>query len=599
MGLFRFFLTASLFFLSCSTCRAAAVDRVSQYGITWIFDRAYETGTFANGDYWVVGPVKIIQITPDYNGKHHGWQVNPVPNSGPAFDCGMYYNSGTGSPAFTPSNVPALPYVAQPGTSIVKAISIVSDPANCLNCVDDGADYHASCLKTSAVLTIVSAVPADSGTKSFRPPYVGTSKPLYSTTNLRTDLLPSIAAPELGTPDLTPGQISRVQLDHFRGWVARMGRPYENLPDYGGAVAVQINNAVSRLFLDVPLSQKMPLLIATVQAGIDTYYIAVNGQTWDDGSGHEPGRKLLIAFAATLLDDSAMKTYVAQTKFFNEDQGVQSGMGGRALFGFTAYNSYDNYWEYTAQTAGSNSEYHDPYGMIDGGANFGHMPNNYQTCCLSQPWKGAALALHLIPALNSVWNNPLLVRYVDRWVQSGTLYQPDECAPVDPVDKGKTRAQFTKYGITWGHDRNTGTCVKDTTPADGIGRWPQNHETWLDGGPTYRSPVVDALWRIWASNSSTSPSAPKNLRVGNTAAGLLTPTITSPADQTVFPASQGVVTINFSSPSAATYLVRVADLTDSTLRAPDTTPGTTPLSVNAPATHPLPLGSLARFFLWF
>src|SRR5690554_5855655 len=37
---------------------------LSQYGITWTFDQPVKSGQFITGDWWVVGPVKIINITP-------------------------------------------------------------------------------------------------------------------------------------------------------------------------------------------------------------------------------------------------------------------------------------------------------------------------------------------------------------------------------------------------------------------------------------------------------------------------------------------------------------------------------------------------------
>ena len=37
---------------------------ISQFGITWTFDDSYPYGQFANGDFWVAGPVTIIQISP-------------------------------------------------------------------------------------------------------------------------------------------------------------------------------------------------------------------------------------------------------------------------------------------------------------------------------------------------------------------------------------------------------------------------------------------------------------------------------------------------------------------------------------------------------
>jgi len=39
-------------------------DRVSSCGITWYFDQDYEVGFFINGDPWVKGPIKIVDIKP-------------------------------------------------------------------------------------------------------------------------------------------------------------------------------------------------------------------------------------------------------------------------------------------------------------------------------------------------------------------------------------------------------------------------------------------------------------------------------------------------------------------------------------------------------
>src|ERR1035437_9672400 len=38
---------------------------ITQYGITWTFDKPILTGQFITGDWWVLGPVTIIKITPE------------------------------------------------------------------------------------------------------------------------------------------------------------------------------------------------------------------------------------------------------------------------------------------------------------------------------------------------------------------------------------------------------------------------------------------------------------------------------------------------------------------------------------------------------
>ena len=39
-------------------------DTVSQYGMTWTFDKPARVGRFVNGDFYVVGPVTVTAIMP-------------------------------------------------------------------------------------------------------------------------------------------------------------------------------------------------------------------------------------------------------------------------------------------------------------------------------------------------------------------------------------------------------------------------------------------------------------------------------------------------------------------------------------------------------
>ena len=87
-------------------------DRIEQYGIAWTFESPVPYGQFANGDYWVVGPVVITAITPAFDGEHHGWEVNPADAVLQGFD--------TRVADFDALRVPALPYTAGAGESIVK-----------------------------------------------------------------------------------------------------------------------------------------------------------------------------------------------------------------------------------------------------------------------------------------------------------------------------------------------------------------------------------------------------------------------------------------------------------------------------------------------
>ncbi len=208
-----------------------AASSITQYGITWHFDKEYEVGQFANGDYWVLGPVTIIRITPDFNGNDYGWEVNPIVDGSQGFCSSCYPNVTT----FDASLVPNLPYIAQANQSLLKTIP-------------SGEDRP--CIRTASVLTILGEIPPDNGASVFRPPYVGTEKPLISISSLKTDLLPSFSEVE-NTPalDWVQERYSKVQLDHKRGGLGRALHPSEHMPDYGGDIGRDNGDAALRLML--------------------------------------------------------------------------------------------------------------------------------------------------------------------------------------------------------------------------------------------------------------------------------------------------------------------------------------------------------------
>jgi len=432
------------------------VDQLSQYGITFVFDKDYPTGQFANGDYWVVGPVTLTRITPDFDGTYHGWEVNPI-FEGPQ---GLDARAGN----FDASLIPDFPYTAQPNESIVKAISGDLENGDCR-----------PCLQTAAVLTVLSEPPPENGAAIFRPPYVGDEKPFYYVADLHTELLPTYE-PVPDAPSLTwvEERYQPVQLDHKGGRTGRCLHPSDHMPDYGANIGMDNGNAALRLMLDDPVGEKLPALIPYVQYGIDLYHMVLLGHTWPAGGGHRPGQKLPLTFASVLLDDPAMQTVIREADFFHEDVGnYYSEVAGKALFGFhNAYWSEEFYWN-VLETGGGFKSHADPYGYIDGGAQPG---GSYQFCCISQPWKGSALSLHLMPSMKTVWYNQVFFDYVDRWVYQGAWSQPDPCAPYD--------GNPDHYGVTYGPDGNGG-CILDTDPSDGIGRFPDAHGTNIDGGYRY------------------------------------------------------------------------------------------------------------------
>jgi hypothetical protein len=153
-----------------------------------------------------------------------------------------------------------------------------------------------------------------------------------------------------------------------------------------------------------------------------------------------------------MLDNDAIKTTMDTATFtdqdivfpdlFNEDRGIyRSTVTGRALFGFPP-------------PQGSEKTQKDPYEYIDA-------PNGgYLGCCLANPWKGTALAILLMPSLQTVWDGSdwdKFIVLVDRWVEHGWWYLPDP-----------------------------------------YNRHPEKHGTEADGGGR-RSQIVDEMWAAYRS----------------------------------------------------------------------------------------------------
>ena len=483
---------------------------IRQWGIEYIFNDYSSAGLYANDDYWVKGPVTISQITPSFNGTNHGWEVNPV-NEGPqGFD--------KRADNFSATLVPSLPYTARPGQSIVKSLSRVIDQAVC-------TPTNRPCLQTAAVLTVVADVPVYYGSKLFRPPYAGATKAAYPTTVLRTELLPSFVPTfTVGTISATKKNFERVQLDHKSGETGRVIHPAENMGDYGADLAVSGNSTAMRLMLNESIEDKMPLLIPFVQAGIDEYHIYLTGQDWRNMGGHSPGRRLILAFAATLLDNAAIREMANRETFFNEDGMIYMGKNEVPLYGGSGYDpvtgepkiNVPGYWGGVSSNGASGDRgLSDPYQLVDGGP----CPSCYYQSVLSQPYKGAALAGILMPALQDAWNPQQykeLKGYADRWVTLGAWAQPDPCAPIDQGGGANTDGN-----CVLDPDLIPGTTFNDVVNnpqtnycqvGKKCGRFPDAHATKADTG-NYTSGIVNNMWKAFRSKAVERPKSPQKLTV--------------------------------------------------------------------------------------
>jgi hypothetical protein len=394
----------------------AMARRIERHGITWQFDRPHRCGAFANGDPWVLGPVRIVAITPrceEVDGRvRHGSMIDPDPaQMRQGYDSALFgdeqrerYDAARNVAAAVSSEQPLL---LAAGQSLVSVQSLVGKPPK-----------EPPNLQTAAVLTCVAAVPAPD---AFRPPYVrGDKRMPHRTADLDLDLLPRLQAPVEVPPlaGIAPG-FERLWLDHFPEWPVRYSHPRDNLPDYGRDRTALVGSGALQLLLDRPSEQKRELAIRMVQIGIDLHAALRSGCRWQGIGGHGSGRKFPILLAGLLLHDDRM--LAIGTEFVSARGPDRRG----------AWFAEDGQTFVVRETApGVFNEGHGNYGPAHDGLpewGFSHVDsperddarwdgNDYRRCCTANAWVGQALAARIL-GLQQAWNHAPFFAYVDRYMQ--------------------------------------------------------------------------------------------------------------------------------------------------------------------------------------
>lgn len=329
-------LALAVLLLAAGTSAHAATS-LTQHGITWTFADDHETGTFANGDYWVKGPVTIISITNNMHAEgftpkpgQNGSMVNPGGGGRQGYDSGVRGTYDEALNAALPNGKPLSrenPLVLKPGQSLVSSVSWLYRSAD---------DREPGCprmsgtigsprpaLRSGAVLTCLDAAPPEG---SFRPPYCGDDKKVkFNRSGLKVELLKKLA-PVPGTPEVARVEkiFERPWIDHVHQWTGEMLRPSMNMPNYGRDMTHAMNQVALMLHLDFDALPGKPskdvMLVRFVQYGIDLAGIADVGGGWPANGGHHMGRKWPILFAGLLLDDAHMKNVGQWKTRFQEDE---------------------------------------------------------------------------------------------------------------------------------------------------------------------------------------------------------------------------------------------------------------------------------------
>ena len=410
--------------LKAETAEIKYRKEISQYGITWSFEKPVKSGQFITGDWWVIGPVKIIKIDPqpgpvktdDNNLLKNRWgdtslQIDTLMRNGSmiVYRAGNFqgYDSRNGS--YSANVSVKLPLVLGTNLSLVSTISNKSLPVEnfCKNIMWENEKEVRATLKAAAVLTCLKDVPP---VDAFRPPFTGTDKPIYRAKDIQWELLPKLKpAGDVPSWDEFENYFSRCWIDHLMSWEQQELVPNENMPNYGREHARLISIASLMLLIDVPKEKKEKLTIGLIQHGIDLYGTAMNGGYWNEGGGHSSGRKWPIFFAGILMNNPGMLN-LPETAFFQEDTQTYYGKG---WFGQTVL------WQMIMHH-GKRDTYEEK--SPDQWKEWDKTSESYRTCCTSSAWVGTALAARYLKAIK-IWGHDAYFDYVDRWMQEEDPYK--------------------------------------------------------------------------------------------------------------------------------------------------------------------------------
>lgn len=389
---------------------AIAVER---HGIVWQFSRPARVGRYATGDWWVLGPVELVAITPpsarDGDGRvRNGSMVNPSPRAtSQGYDSAML--GGDAAARFDPRQNAAADVTAQRPLRLEPHSSLVST-------ISEPAAGQVPQLTRCAVLTCVATPPRPG---AFRPPYCGTDKrSRWASGDLDMTALATLERVP-GAPDVADlvQRLERTWLDHLPGRSGTYLHPREHMPEYGSDLADLVATAALTLQLDLPASDKRALAVALTQLGIDVYgVVAAGGRFLADG-GNGSGRKFPLLLAGALLHDEELLRCASPT-------------AGPMPFAFAedAQTFYVRETSAAVFNGGHGGYQRDDEGMPEWGNRHHDQPEHdrkawtadpYRRCCTANVWHGYVLAARIM-GLRDAWDHPALFDYVDRYMQVET-----------------------------------------------------------------------------------------------------------------------------------------------------------------------------------
>jgi hypothetical protein len=380
---------------------APAANSISHRGITWTFAADHPSGTFANGEPWVVGPLTITNIDPNPSqstlGTQHGSMINPVPKTDFGFD----------------SSPKIYPLKYDPAKNVALSFPFALNPGDVLVSARSRGEYP-TWLQTICALTVLGQAPPAG---SFRPGIFGADRTVrWNISQIDWSLLKNYTRVP-STPGKADIQQYMPPLPWFEwngSWDGNALQPRDNTADgareYGREIAGKFGCVGLWLNTNQTVADKQPVAIQMIQNGIDIHnYLTHGGGFYHDG-GHKCGRKLPLVIAAMLLNDASLKAMAGNPDIFQEDTQtwiVTQNDVGRQLDPWPG-----NVVETYAQ---------EHVGMAEWGIRHRFEPNQdnrswsatYRDVVgtgMMGPWLAATLM-----GAQATWNHPAAFAYMERW----------------------------------------------------------------------------------------------------------------------------------------------------------------------------------------
>jgi hypothetical protein len=426
----------------------SSVSSITSNGITWTFVSNVSAGQYINGDWWVLGPVALVSISPSSTVRDNGSYKNGSMLASKLSGDYQGFDESIGiMVAYNPD--------VNAGEGISIDSLLVVPEGDRLISVSSSDTFPP--ISTAAVLTSVSSAPPD---LSFRPGYTDFSRDYVESNDFYSNLnrilgdfdIDSILTKTAPAVDAILSSVSSFWFDAFVGPYAKLVRPFRSMPTEDSELAALVSDA--SLALNINTSywdsiEKSSVATYLTQIGIDNYSNLVNlGSRWAFDGPTGSGKKFPILFAGVMTQNQDMigvgKNYpvvYGSSNVFSEDTQtfIVSSINGVINYGFGGYTSAmvglpewgQNHWN---GAFADNSQW----------VNTSSYGSDLRRFFTMKNWGGQIFAAKLM-GMQYIWNHDPLFYYFNRYYEKELEIQPT-------VSATNIKESLAPNGREWQYD---------------------------------------------------------------------------------------------------------------------------------------------------